>query len=459
MHIKKRLFSVLLVVIMAASTIFGGRGEIHFPNADEGEDEAAWTSKKETIYVWYGDEALESYVSSAALNFGKERGVRVIPVYKNTSKLLEDVYDATMDPEKQTPDAYVINNDELEQAYLSGLATEIQNRSGLVNEAWYCLTGLSAVTYHLKMVAYPFYYETSILVYNKDYLDMWVRQQAEREKQAAAGEEDGGGEEELTWSENCLREDGVPLTIEGLLQFANTFDAPEGVEGVMTWDVADIFYNYWIVGNYLIVGGDCGDDKTNVNIYNDETVECLKVYQELNQFFFIEPGSVDSESAIQDFIDGKLVFTIATTDILQRLEQAKADGTFAYNYGVAKLPDVSDSLKSRALSVTNAVAINGFSEHKDLANEFAEYLTRAYSHELYARSGKMGTALEASRGDQVLGIFADQYENSVSLPKMMEIGNLWLQLEALLANVWNGEEVLPLVRGLEEQIALQILDE
>ena len=68
----------------------------------------------------------------------------------------------------------------------------------------------------------------------------------------------------------------------------------------------------------------------------------------------------------------------------------------------------------------------------------------------------MAAALEASRGEPLLGIFADQYAKSVSLPKMMEIGNLWLQLEALFAKVWDGEEVVPLVRELEEQIATQI---
>ena len=455
MHTKKRLISVLLTVAMCACVILWSKGEIHFehPGAEEG---SAWTSKKETIYVWYDDAALENFMNSAAVSFGNDTGVRVIPVLKNTSRLLEDVYEATMDPEKQTPDAYVIKNDELGQAYLAGLATEIQNPSGLVNEAWYSLTSLSAVTYKLKMVAYPFYYDTSILVYNKDYLDMWVRQQAEREKLPEEEESDGDAG---TWSENCLGEDGIPRTVEGLLRFADTFDAPEGVEGVMNWDVTDVFYNYWIVGNYLIVGGDCGDDDNNVNIYNDETVECLKTYQELNQFFFIEPDSVDSESAMQDFLEGKLVFTIGTSDVLQRLDKAKADGTFPYEFGIAKLPDVSETLKSRTLSVTNAVAINGFSEHKDLANRFAEFVTRAYSTELYPRSGKMAAALEASRGEKLLSIFTDQYANSVSLPKMMEIGNLWLQLEALLMKTWNGEEVLPLVRELEEQISTQIVEE
>ena len=53
-------------------------------------------------------------------------------------------------------------------------------------------------------------------------------------------------------------------------------------------------------------------------------------------------------------------------------------------------------------------------------------------------------------------VFIDQYAESISLPKMMEIGNLWLQLEALFAKVWNGERVEPLVRELEEQIATQL---
>lgn len=457
MHSQRRLISVLLTVIMVALIIFGSNGELTVKEPENPEEETTWTSQKETIYVWYSDPALESYVNSAAVSFGEAEGVRVIPVLKTTSTLLSDIYEATMDPEQKTPDAYVINNDELEQAYLSGLATEIQNASGMVNEAWYPLTALSAVTYHMKMVAYPFYYETSILVYNKDYIEMWLRQQADRAALAAEGyeeENEGGG-----WSENCVGEDGVPLTVEGLLKFADTFDAPEGVDGVMKWDVSDIFYNYWIVGNYLIVGGECGDDNLNVDIYNNETVDCLKTYQELSQFFFIEPENSDSETVLQDFMEGRLVFTIGTTDVVKKLEQAKQEGVFVYDYGVAKLPDVSDALESRTLSVTNALAINGFSEHKDLANRFAEYLTRANTPEFYSKSGKMATALQACRGDELLTTFMEQYAASISLPKMMEIGNLWLQLEALFAKVWNGEEILPLVQELEAQISTQIGEE
>ena len=150
-------------------------------------------------------------------------------------------------------------------------------------------------------------------------------------------------------------ERAIPTTVDDILYIGNTFDLPEGVEGILKWDVSDIFYNYWIVGDYLIVGGDCGDDESNVNINNPEVTACLEVYKALNQFFYIESDTVTFESVVQDFIDGKTVFTIATTDVIKKLEQAKTEGTFAYEYGIAVMPDVSNTLDSRSLSVTSAV--------------------------------------------------------------------------------------------------------
>lgn len=467
MFLRKRLLSVLLILLLLGGVLMGSNGTIHWEEKPDQEEEETWTSKKETIYVWYTDAALEDYMNSAAVSFGEASGVRVIPVLKSTSTLLEDINEATMDPEKQTPDTYVIGNDVLGKAYLAGLATAIQNPSGLVNEAWYPKTALSAVTSNGKMVAYPFYFDTCVLIYNKDYVELWNKQQEERVPDTFTMEEDGV-EETVTASdpgeglsaelllEDGVGEDGIPFTVGGILQFANSFDAPEGVDGVMKWDVADIFYNYWIVGAYFNVGGECGDDKDDINVYNDETVECLEVYQALNQFFYIEAGTVNYEQAMQDFMEGKLVFTIGTTQSVQRLEDAEEDGSFPYQFGIAQIPYITGELRSMPLSVTDAVAVNGYSEHKELANRFAEYVTHTFAPELYAKTGKIPASLAANRGTELQSVFISQYENSISLPKMMEIGNLWLQMEALFAKVWNGEEVTPLLRDLEEQIATQI---
>lgn len=459
MHSEKRLISILLVFLMTAGMIMGSRLEIRQPVVEEPED--VWSSIKETIYVWYADEALSGYISTAAVNFGEAEGVRVIPVLKSSYGYLEEINAATMNPDEQMPDAYVINNDELERAYLAGLATQIQDKRQKVSEGTLPGTALSAVSCNGRLTAYPFYFDTSVLLYNKDYLNMWVDQQLERQAQeeeaspeaGETGEEDG---EKTVPVEDIIRPDGLPLTVDGILYFADSFDAPDSVDGVMKWDVSDIFYNYWIVGHYLSVGGDSGDDYTNIQINNEEAVQCLKVYQDLNQFFYIEPDTVNYESAIRDFLEGKTVFTIGSTDVIQRLESAREEGVFSFEYGITTLPHISTKLESRTLSVTNAVAVNGFSEHKDLANRFAEYLTQDFAGELYDRAGKLSVTASANQKDEFLKTFHRQYQESVSLPKMMEIGNLWLQLEALFSKVWNGEEITPLLKELEDQVSTQI---
>lgn len=460
MHIKRRLAAIFLVAVLTALTIWGSSVTIPVP---EEEAPDVWTSKKETMYIWYTDEALSNYINTAAIHFSDAENVRVIPVLKSNSAFLQEINSATFDPEQQMPDAYIINNDELEKAYLSGLACDIKDSGDTVTSQRFSSTAISAVTYQGHKAAYPFYYETSVLVYNKDYVNMWTRQQLAREQETLENQDPSQEEEDAEEPqeeeipiEQIISDSGIPLTVDGLLHFADTFDAPEGVDGVMKWAVSDIFYNYWIVGAYLIVGGDCGDNHANVNINNQETIDCLQVYQNLNQFFYIEPETVSYESTIQDFMEGKLVFTIGTSELLERLDEAKESGEFLFDYGVAQLPQVSTKLDSRALSVTNAVAVNGYSKHKEIANAFAAYLTQEAAKDLFGKTQKLPAYPGAYGGDEKLQTFLKQYASSVSLPKMMEIGNLWLQLESLFSKVWNGEEVPPLVEELENQVFTQI---
>ena len=44
----------------------------------------------------------------------------------------------------------------------------------------------------------------------------------------------------------------------------------------------------------------------------------------------------------------------------------------------------------------------------------------------------------------------------MSLPKMLETGNFWMQLEVLFSKVWNGDDVTTLVQQLDETIAGQV---
>ena len=459
MHIKGRFFAVAVIVLVVVGAIFAGK--LGISSRDEEMDLTSLFSKKETIYFWYADDSMTNYINSAAVAFGEKEDVRVIPIIASDSNYLGELNKASLHSE-QIPDAFIISNDSLEKAYLAGLTEEIKDVKGVCNENTFLKTALDSVTYNGKRVAYPLSYDTSILLYNETYLHEWATQQAHRE---LANEEEGvqGTDEGAVLDEALVAQKteeyfakAIPTTVEDLLTIADSFDVPEGVEGVMKWDVSDIFHNYWIVGNYLVIGSDTGDDESCINIVSDQTVACLKVYQALNQFFSIESDTVTYDSVMDDFINGRIVFTIGSTDAVRRIEQAKAEGVFTHEYGVAVMPNINQMLASRSLSVTNVVAVNSYSEHKELANKFAAFLVDEYAGELYERTGKVSSNVKMNQDNPALQICMQEYASSISLPKMMEIGNLWLQLEALFAKVWNGELVTPLLEELSEQISTQI---
>lgn len=495
MSLKKRLTAVVVIAMAAALTFGIARSGMQI--TENREEPIVVDNGKDTVYLWYTDEALTSYLSSAAVTYNETHEVRIVPVLETGLEYLENINKASI--ESNAPDMYVLSHDSLEKAYLAGLATEIESYAktqGINPEDIYMGTGLQAATYKDKILGYPFYFETSSLLYNKTYLEEMAAKQLEAEideamaLQAEADLEKNGPEvtEAQTPAPSSSADPAaspaptatpspsptpaytpeqvdqrvqemLPASIEELKTLADSYDAPEQVEGVFKWDVTDIFYNYFFVGSAINMGGEAGWDPSQIDIYNLEAIESMKVYQELNQFFSIDTGDCDYDSILDDFMAGKMVFTVATTDAVYKLEDAKADALFNYEYGVMPIPDVNDELKTRSLSMTNCVVINGYSSHKDVANDFALFLTSEYNDILYARTGKVSAAKDVEYGYDALYQFAKEYETSISMPKMLETSNFWVQLEVAFSQIWNGADANAKLKELSEQIMQQVTGE
>lgn len=427
MSFRSRFTSVLLVAVMLCLVLVQG---IRIENRGGNAARDA-IGGRQTIHVWYTDEALTDYMNSRALDFMEENErVRVVPTLVSAVEYLESIHEATMEQDVY-PDVFLLTNDSLEKAYMAGLATEITDPQGMVNEKLFSDTALNAVTYQGEKIAYPFYYETSVFLYNKTYLEMMT--------QTVSG-----------------ADAVVPRTFDDVLALADAYDAPEGVEAILKWDVSDIFYNYFFAGSYMDIGGETGDDASIVDVYNEQSVACMQMYQSLNQFFSIEADETDYEQVLDEFVQGKTMFTVATTDAIAKLEQAKADGSFAWDYGIATMPDINDNLKTRPLSVTNTVVVNGFGENKEIANEFASCLTCRADASLYERTGKLAAAEGISYDNPKLEVAMNSYEQSVSLPKIMQASNFWVQLEVAYTGIWQGEDADARMKALEEQMLRQI---
>ena len=250
-----------------------------------------------------------------------------------------------------------------------------------------------------------------------------------------------------------------PTSMVDVLEFANTHEPAEKMETFLLWDVADVMYNYGFAGAYMNVGGVYGDNRAEINIYNTDAMYCLSVYQDFNQFFSIDAEEVDYEGVKADFIDGKIMFTMGGTNMLNSIEQAIADGTFTDTYGVASIEMLNANLAYKPLSVTTAVVVNDYSEKREAAEDFAQFVTCEYVENLYARSGKLcAHYLEEYPVSAMLDMMTC-YENSVSLPKIVENSNYWILAELCYTNIWDGNDVNAELSALSAQVKKEISGE
>lgn len=181
----KRIYSALLVILM--TVLVAVNGYHHQDAMAVLTDDDGIFQKKDNLEIWYTDEALGDYLARAALQYYQETGVRVVPTYVSGVRYLEQINQAEIDG-TNAPDLYIVTNDMLEKAYLSGLAVPIKDERALVNEQHFSKAALSAVTYQNKLLGYPLYFETSLFLYNETYLHDMAVATIEAERNAAEGE-------------------------------------------------------------------------------------------------------------------------------------------------------------------------------------------------------------------------------------------------------------------------------
>lgn len=434
---------ILSIILLCCIVIFALSSRTYVPRAEEIDLEDDST---DVINVWYTDEALDGYMKEAASAFQQQTGISVALTLTSGLEYLENIQEATLHGENG-PDAYIISSDSLEKARLSGLAAEMQDGKGVLNATHFPQVALNAVTYNDKILGYPFTYETAGFFYNDSYLTEIA------EKAIASEAEQNPG---MIQDVEAKKQEIFPVSMVGLLEFANTYEPPETMETFLLWDVTDVMYNYGFAGAYMNVGGITGDNREEIDIYNTDAMYCLSVYQDFNQFFSIDAEAVDANRVKEDFISGKIMYTIGGTNMMMALEEAKTEGTFTWEYDVASIEMLNANLAFKPLSVTSAVAVNDYSEKQDAAELFARFIACDYASNLYVRSGKLCAYALEEYPVPAMEKLRTCYENSVSLPKIVENSNYWILAELCYTNIWDGGDVNTELMNLSSQVKKEI---
>ncbi len=428
LNVKTRLLSVLAVLALVLGLVYVAvRG-----GSNAGSSSELLFSRKQTINLWYTDDSMTDYLNSVCVAYtDSQSSYRVEPTLIDDTDYMQKVYDASVQGEDY-PDVFIAGNDLLERLWLTGLATKVQDEEHFKDNHYFCQPAVDAVTYQDKVIAYPMSFEATAFLYNEDYLQSMAD---------AAGK---------------TLEETVPKTMVDVITLANDYDAPEAVSAVLKWDVSDIFYNYCFLGNYMDIGGETGDDTSQLHVYNQQLISCLQVYQQLNQFFSIDTSSDDYDSVIQDFAAGKVVFTLATSDCVQKIAKYCKDNGTTLNYGVTRIPDLTGDLKSKTLSITNCLVVNGYSDQQDAANAFCQYLLFSGMENFFEQTGKAPAVAGYTFSDEHMNGFYDAYTDSAPITKLRSASNFWMLLENTFAQVWDGQDPNEQLRQLCQDLLIQM---
>lgn len=435
----QRIIAVLIVVLVLGQMLTVGISRYNSMN-EQVQDGAEGVE----LTIWYTDAKLNDFMLDAAKDYEEETGIAVNAQLISAVDYIEKISDATF-MEENGPDLFVAGSDLLQKALYAGLVDDNvtyseAEKDNIPEKAF------NAATCNGKLIGYPFYFESCFLLYNKYYTEDW------------------------------------PRNIDQILEYADTFEttsATEKVQSIFKWDVSDIFYNYFFIGNYVGMGGPYGDDRSQVNLSEGKVIECLEYYQSLNAFFAIDDETVHSEDVIQEFIDGKIVFTIAKTDAIARLNQAIEEGSIpeyqvetttdeegneipvrevARFYGVGDIPNLTDDLLTRGLSVTSAIVVNSYSPNRTYANDFAHFVSYERADRLYEQTGKVSVCKSVTAGDEDWERIMVQYAGSVEIPKIIEMSNYWILMEIAFANIWNGADITTEIGNVVSQVNMQITE-
>ncbi len=409
------------------------------------------TAKKEkgTVNFWYTNDKMTNYYNNIASVYNQSnRGATVVPKLVSASEYMEQIYDASIKG-ADYPDVYVITSDAVEKAYLSGLTLPIENEKEV--RASFPAVASNAASYEDMLIGYPLYFDTSALVYNKTMLEAVALQQF----QLAAKAEGVENPESITVSPeeiDNLVALMVPETIDELLELANNLEAPEGLETVFKWNINDIFFNYFYLGAYTKLFGN------EIDIYNESTAACMDVFKRVTDFFYMDAETISTESILQEFMEGKVLFTILDTRSALTLETANKNGEITFEYDYALTPNPSETLEGRPLSSANIIVVNGYADQPTTANDFATFLTmESYAiDQLYSKTGYLPANQNAVIGSSMEKVFKLSYEQSVGMPNSMVTSDFWMQLENAFNQIWDGADAQNTLETLEEQLKLRI---
>lgn len=366
--------------------------------------------------LWYTDKEYGPYLNEAAARYEEKTGIKVNIVYCTAIDYLENISEANKNG--NGPDLFIDSEENMQKVVYLGLARENYEDS-IVNKENFLEKSLKSITFNKKQYGYPLGFQTSVMAVNMDYTDT------------------------------------MPATFDDIKVFADNFNSEESensqshanVENILKWDMKPIEFSYGFLGAYLNVGGEYGDDGNALDVNSENAVKAGNYFYSLAQYFYMDIDSISYESVLDDFLTGKIVYTIADADIVKKLNESET------NVELITLPKLTEELETKELSLTSVLFINPFADMRDEAVDFAEFISYGMADEMYDITGKVISSRRMTYENKYLNSFVEAYENSAGMPKLMCISDYWIKAAMVTEKIWNGSSVQEILNSFQEELS------
>ncbi len=391
---SRRNYFIRIVVILAFTAAIIFCAMLIRPTSTEKIDSEDDIAESHDLILWYYDPVFENYTQELKEDYFRTTGLKIECKLVSAVEFFENINKLNVEKDENAPDLYIVESTKLEQAYLGSVAKENTDTS-TYNLAHFAKTSLNASTCNEKLVAYPFAFDVGLLVYNTDFQI----------------DPPNSFDEILTSSASFIKDDR------------------SSIDMVALFDPNSLISNFEFIGAYLNIGGEYGDNSKEINTNSEELQQALSYYKQ-----FASKVKIDKDTVTYDLVENSFVFSRCTTAIINCSTLAALNRQKT-NYKIAQMPPLNDTLESKALSTTWCVCVNPISKNTQTAESLAKYMTYENINYIYDLTG----LISCKRVYQEENGFQDaytQYENSYSLPKMIETQEIWKDLKLMLNSVW-----------------------
>jgi len=255
---------------------------------------------------------------------------------------------------------------------------------------------------------------------------------------------------------------GVPASTEALVMYYNkdliseapeTFDDLEEIaqdeqfnEGdsnvgfLANW--TDLYFTYGLISGYGgYIFGEDGTDPSDIGLNNDGAVEGIEYAASWFQDTWPE-GMLDVTGAtdlISDyFTQGKTAAIISGPWEVNNFNESDL------NFGVAKIPTLKNGNDYGTFAGGKAWVVSNFSENKELAQEFIDYLTTEENQtKFYEVTSEIPTNTQSQdeileSDDEASKAIIEQFKVSEPMPNIPQMAEVWTGTENMLYDSGSG---------------------